>query len=302
VRNKPRRPWIAALLTLLSTGLGHLYSGNPRRGLILFGIGQFLLLAFAVSVTVIVPNFIFMLFAVVVGFAFTIICIFDAVSIAKRKKENYELATYNRWFAYVGYVLLLEFLVTMPVSAIIKANLIEAYKLPTASMEPTLLLGDHLLVNKHIYKTTGPKRGDIIVLRYPGNPEVAYIKRLIGEPGDKVEMITRTVYINDRPLEEHYTQYIDPGSIHDHYGPYRVPPGQYFVMGDNRDNSQDSRYWGCVPRKNLLGKPLIIYWSFETRRDEYLQTSISDRLKQSADLFLNFFAKTRWQRTFQAIK
>jgi signal peptidase I len=124
----------------------------------------------------------------------------------------------------------------------------------------------------------------------------------MGLPGDEIEMIGRTVYVNGEPLKEDYTQYIEPGSIYSHYGPYQVPPDQYFVMGDNRDNSQDSRFWGTVPREYLLGKALVIYWSYETPRDEYLQTKVSDRINQFADVILNFFTKTRWKRTLKVIR
>ncbi len=190
---------------------------------------------------------------------------------------------------------------------------VQAFKIPTGSMESNLLIGDHLLVNKFVYGLHSgvlsallpykePRRGDVIVFKYPNSPEVAYVKRLIGMPGDKVEMKGRTVYINDRPLMETYTQYIDPGSVQDSYGPIHVPPDKYFAMGDNRDNSQDSRYWGFVPRDYILGKALVIYWSFETPRDEYLQTNVTDRARQFADVFLNFFTKTRWRRTFQIIR
>jgi signal peptidase I len=190
---------------------------------------------------------------------------------------------------------------------------VQAFKIPTGSMESNLLIGDHLLVNKFIYGIhdgfTGKfnpykdlKRGDVIVFKYPMSPEVAYVKRLIGLPGDKVEMIGRTVYINDQALKETYTQYIDPGSIYERFGPYNVPDGQYFAMGDNRDNSQDSRFWGFVPRDHIIGKALAIYWSYETPRDEYLQTGVGDRLKQFADVFLNFFTKTRWRRTLKVIR
>jgi signal peptidase I len=190
---------------------------------------------------------------------------------------------------------------------------VQAFKIPTGSMESNLLIGDHLLVNKFIFGLhsgflsrllpyRNARRGDVIVFKYPNNPEVAYVKRLIGMPGDKIEMIGRTIYVNGTALKENYTQYIDPGSIYDHYGPYNVPPDHYFAMGDNRDNSQDSRFWGFVPRDYLLGRALIIYWSFETPRNEYLQTTIPDRLNQFADVFLNFFTKTRWRRTFKIIR
>jgi signal peptidase I len=231
---------------------------------------------------------------------------------------------------------------------------VQAFKIPTGSMESNLLIGDHLLVNKFVYGLRSgifsklfpykePKRGDVIVFKYPNSPEVAYVKRLIGLPGDKVEMIGRTVYVNGQALKENYTQYVDPGSTQEHYGPYYVPKtgdkietvgssihvngtilneslahhidpdrfddkpyyvpqDQYFAMGDNRDNSQDSRFWGYVPRDYILGKALVIYWSFETPRDEYLQISVPDRIKQFADVFINFISKTRWRRTFKVIR
>jgi len=190
---------------------------------------------------------------------------------------------------------------------------VQAFKIPTGSMESNLLIGDHLLVNKFVYGLhpkfldkilpyRQPKREDVIVFKYPNEPETAYVKRLMGMPGDKIEMRGRTLYINGKPLKEDYTQYIEPGSIYSHYGPYQVPPEEYFAMGDNRDNSQDSRFWGSVPRDYLLGKALVIYWSFETPRGEYLQTSFSDRISQFADVFRNFFTKTRWRRTFKIIR
>jgi signal peptidase I len=189
---------------------------------------------------------------------------------------------------------------------------VQAFKIPTGSMESNLLIGDHLLVNKFVYGLHSAwgkilpyrdlKRGDVIVFKYPMSPETAYVKRLIGLPGEKVEMVGRTIYINGNALPETYTQYIDPSSTYAHFGPYQVPEGQFFAMGDNRDNSQDSRYWGFVPRDHIIGKALVIYWSFDTPRDEYLQTSVSDRLKQFTDVFMNFFTKTRWMRTFRIIR
>jgi signal peptidase I len=190
---------------------------------------------------------------------------------------------------------------------------VQAFKIPTGSMESNLLIGDHLLVNKFIYGLHSsflskilpfkePLRGDVIVFKYPSNPEVAYVKRLIGMPGDTVEMVGRTIYVNGSALKEDYTQYIDPNSIYEHFGPVTVSPDSYFAMGDNRDNSQDSRYWGFVPRGHIIGRALVIYWSYETPRDEYLQTGVGDRFKQFADVFLNFITKTRWSRTFRIIR
>jgi signal peptidase I len=302
MNNKPRRPWLAALLTILEIGLGHLYSGKPQRGLILFCIGHLLTLIFVVSLIVIAPNALYMIVALVALLAFTVYCLVDAVLTAKRNKGNYTLAKYNRWFVYVGYLFIAWIVFLAGDSFIVTPYLIEAYKMPTGSMETTLLIGDHLLVNKHIYRTSEPKRGDLVVFRYPLRPEVSYVKRLIGLPGDTVEMVGRAVYVNGESLKEKYAQYVDPGSINEHYGPYHVPAEQYFVLGDNRDNSQDSRFWGSVPRGYMLGRAFMICWSFETPRDAYLPTSTSVRLRRSADAFLNFFAKVRWDRTFQVIE
>ena len=231
---------------------------------------------------------------------------------------------------------------------------VQAFKIPTGSMESNLLIGDHLLVNKFVFGQSGiftkilpysePKRGDVIVFKYPEQPEVAYVKRLIGLPGDKIEVKGRTVYVNDLPLDEKYTQFINPGSIHEHYGPayipkegdqievmesavkvngnilneevvkaypdrnnsydeaFYVPQDQYFAMGDNRDNSMDSRIWGSVPRDYFLGKALVIYWSFETPRDEYLRTGVTERIKQYVNVVKNFISKTRWKRTLKIIR
>jgi signal peptidase I len=190
---------------------------------------------------------------------------------------------------------------------------VQAFKIPTGSMESSLLIGDHLLVNKFVYGMHDGflsrilpykdlNRGDVIVFKYPKNPEVAYVKRLIGLPGDRVEITGRDVSINGKKLEEKYTQFIDPSSVYELSRTYDVPQGQYFAMGDNRDNSQDSRFWGFVPRDHIIGKALIIYWSYETPREEYLQTSLKERLGQFADVFLNFFTKTRWSRSIKVIR
>jgi signal peptidase I len=277
VRNKPRSPLLAALLSIFVTGLGHMYSGRFIRGMILFVIGQLLFITFAISMILITPNRVFMLIAVGVCIAFTFYCVVDAASIAKRKGKYYELAKYYRWYAYIGYIAVI-FLIMWH-----RSVFVQAFRIPTGAMEPTLFIGDHVLVNKLFYKTAKPKRGDLIVFKYPNDPKVAYIKRLIGEPGDKVEIAGRTVYINNAPLKETYTKYIDPNSVNEHFGPYIVPRDNYFVMGDNRDNSQDSRYWGFVPKENLLGKPQVIYYSVQ----------IIDPTDEP---------EIRWNRIFQSIK
>ncbi len=166
----------------------------------------------------------------------------------------------------------------------IRTFIVQAFKIPTGSMEPNLLIGDHLLVNKFVYGPGGAervllptrdvRRGDVVVFKYPEDPERDFIKRVIGLPGETVELRQHRVHINGRPLDEPYAHYLPRPAdadgyeytaqdVRDAYGPVVVPPDAYFVMGDNRDNSQDSRYWGFLPRDYVKGRALFIYWSFE---------------------------------------
>ena len=213
-------------------------------------------------------------------------------------------------------------------------TLVQAFVIPTGSMEDTLLVGDHLLVDKLAYAPPGPvskyllpysdvKRGDIIVFRYPVDIRQTFVKRVIGVPGDRIrienkQLIRNGVRVNE-PFKYHKTEYND--SYRDNFpsqpylqlsegaiqmleknvvnGEVVVPPNSYFAMGDNRDNSLDSRYWGFVPRVNIIGKPLIIYWSYETTTDRLASPTIS--IDHAVDLVQNFFTKTRWRRTFMLI-
>ncbi len=227
-----------------------------------------------------------------------------------------------------------EWTITILLLLFLTTTLVQAYVIPTGSMEDTLLIGDHLLVDKLAYAPSGPvskyllpytepKRGDIIVFRYPVDISQTFVKRCIGVPGDRIRLINKQVYLNgvrlDEPYVYHKSDYIDsyrdnfPGEPnvsvdrrasdmllnHVVNGEVVVPPGSYFAMGDNRDSSLDSRYWGFVPRENIIGKPLVIYWSYDAPTDELNTSSI--RLDHIVDLAENFFSKTRWHRTFMLI-
>lgn len=177
---------------------------------------------------------------------------------------------------------------------IIRAYIIQAFKIPSGSMIPSLLIGDHILVNKFIYGTKipltdkkiliwrNPERGDIIVFRYPENPKKDFIKRVIATGGDIIEEKDKTVYVNGKALIEPYAHHFDrsirpPGlDPRDNFGPIMVPEGKVFVMGDNRDQSYDSRFWGFVDTKDIRGKALIIYWSWDP--DNWLRFNRIGRL------------------------
>jgi signal peptidase I len=208
----------------------------------------------------------------------------------------------------------------------IRTFVVQAFKIPTGSMEENLLIGDHLLVNKFIF---GPsesrlerallplgtiKRHDVLVFKYPEEPDRDFIKRVIGLPGETVEVREKKVYINGHALDEPYAHYLQavavPSELHevtsidvrDHYGPVTVPPDQYFMMGDNRDNSADSRYWGFLRRDYIKGKALIIYWSYEAGREDYQDEGTEATIKGMASVFVHFFTRTRWDRMLHQIR
>lgn len=232
-----------------------------------------------------------------------------------------------------------EWAVTMILLLFGTTSLVQAFVIPTGSMEDTLLVGDHLLVDKLAYAPADEfsrkvlpysevKRGDIIVFRYPPDISQTFVKRVIGVPGDRIRIHAKRLILNrhepTEPYVVHKRNYIedypdnfpvsrisglDPKALSllnamlDHHvqdGEVVVPAGQYFAMGDNRDDSSDSRYWGFVPRENITGKPLMIYWSYHTSTEALSAPGIG--IDHLADVATHFFSKTRWQRSFRLIR
>jgi len=224
---------------------------------------------------------------------------------------------------------------------------LQAFKIPTGSMEDTLLIGDHLLVNKFIFAPPGGvrarllpyrelRRGDVVVFKFTPTDEQTepgehFVKRVIGLPGDHIRIFHRQVFVNGIPLNEPYVRHdpayaeqLHPGddfppadgeylptstSAWDaemagvvQKGELIVPPDKYFMMGDNREQSWDSRFWGFVSRSMIIGRPVLIYWSFETARDEYLHNTLKDRITQVVALIIHFPTKTRWRRTLNFVR
>lgn len=222
---------------------------------------------------------------------------------------------------------------------------LQAFKIPTGSMETTLLIGDHLLVNKfafayqpgwlqHLLPYRTPRRGDVLVFKFPGSdqaqePGEHYVKRIIGVPGDRIRIVHRQVFVNGQPLSEPYVRHdwigeVRPGddfpSAEPAYagsaalrwteelpndvkdGELVVPPEHYFAMGDNREHSWDSRFWGFVPRQLVTGRPVVIYWSYETPPDEYQHNAFMDRVSQTVDLIIHFPTRSRWRRTLSLVR
>lgn len=174
--------------------------------------------------------------------------------------------------------------VAFVIAMIIRAFILQAYRIPSSSMEDTLLKGDHILATKYNYGLTVPfttrkiwggdrvpKRGDIVIFTFPGNHAMDFVKRVIGVPGDTIEVKEKNVYVNGKPLNLGVEKHTDPfiltqgqGAVRDNFGPVKVEPGTCFAMGDNRDQSYDSRFWGFVPIQNIKGKAFIIYFSWDS--------------------------------------
>jgi signal peptidase I len=203
----------------------------------------------------------------------------------------------------------------------------QAFTIPSGSMEENLLIGDHILVNKFVYGPTLSRlesrllpirevqRGDVVVFRWPVDPSRDYIKRAMGLPGDVVQLANKRLYVNGKPAaDETYTHHDDPvtypggsaasgGQPRDNFGPVRVPPIRYFCLGDNRDNSRDSRFWGMVPASNLRGRAVLVYWSFAGEPADVSEwPGSTGLLRRIVRLGPDFFSHTRWERTGRIVR
>jgi signal peptidase I len=216
---------------------------------------------------------------------------------------------------------------------------VQAFTIPSESMEQTLLVGDYVLVDKFSFGASGNwdrllpyrtiRHGDIVVFHYPVNPAQDFVKRVVAVPGDRVRMINKQVFINGVPQTQNFAQFISktrnsyrddfprtdspdysvdakwwkqmPKLVEDHQ--LIVPEGDYFVLGDNRDDSEDSRYWGFVPRENIIGRPLIVYWSSSNPDNDLTRSpSAGDRLYHFAYALTHVFQTARWKRTFRIVR
>jgi signal peptidase I len=220
---------------------------------------------------------------------------------------------------------------------------VQAFEIPSSSMENTLLIGDHVFVNRiqfaprtswvgPLLPYRGVRRGDIVVFLHPDAHDAGtyVVKRIIGVPGDRIHLRNGVVYRNGEALSEPYILH-DPDAFFDpyrnnfpavapssEYGVYPnwivdrdkyvegddlvVPPGHYYAMGDHRDVSLDSRYWGFIPQENVIGRPMFIYWSFETPAGQYTRTGFAERVGFLAHVVLHFFDETRWRRTLKVVR
>lgn len=231
----------------------------------------------------------------------------------KKQRPPREKSVFREYFELIAETAVFVFFVMTFV--------VQAFQIPTGSMEPTLLIGDFLLVNKLAYAEPRSsleaavlprrpvRRSDIVVFKYPRELTKDFVKRVVALEGEKIEIADKTVFIDDMPLDESYKVHNDAqviarnsyfhydDAIRDNFGPVVVPPGHCFVMGDNRDNSADSRYWGFLPMSYIKGKPWIIYFSYRAEQDAWQKTGLRDRLRK----LISFLPQARWNRVLRTI-
>jgi signal peptidase I len=219
-------------------------------------------------------------------------------------------------------------LVALVFAVFARTWLVQAFKIPTGSMEHNLLVGDHILVNKFVY---GPasgrwerillpsrtiRRGDVVVFKFPEDPARDFIKRCVGLPGDEVDLVDKRLRINGRPVPEPYVEHTDSTTYpespfvpehyraRDNFGPFVVPPGHYFCMGDNRDNSHDSRFWGPVPEEFVKGRAVLVYWSVSSGGEGPTPVGAGEGPSWRAPFadLGRMVGQTRWERTFRMVR
>jgi signal peptidase I len=266
-----RRPWLAALLTLFVPGLGHLYAGEPKRGLAVY-LGNLLLIA-GFLIGGVVKTFGGLIAFVVTILLYLLWAIWDAARVA-RPQRDYALRPFNRWYVYLAVVLVAG-LVSRGLLAL---SPVRSFRITSGSMEPAVLIGDHVYADLAAYRSAGPARGELVVYASPENPAILAIKRVIGLAGEVIEIRDKQVLLGGRPLADPWGRHSapevfrrEPGkpevlAMRDNLGPLRIPAGTVFVLGDERDNSYDSRFFGPVPLSSLRGRLLYVYWSPDRSR------------------------------------
>jgi signal peptidase I len=253
---KKRKPILALILSLLTPGLGQVYNGQFKKGIsylvgfyLVYLVFSFLLLTF--------HGMIFYLIVTMGFFFFIVIGAFRRAN----KLKAITLKPFNKWYIYLMIFLLSNVAVLPLLQWTVRNNIARAYKIPSSGMAPALLVGDRLIADMRSYKSQQLQRGDIIIFEFPKDPSKDFIKRVIGMKGEKVEIVKNKIYIDEKLLDDPWGYFMMPRSSIEDYGPIRVPEGSLFVMGDNRDNSQDSRYWGFVKVEKVKGKALYLYWA-----------------------------------------
>ena len=274
-----RSLWLAAALSIVSVGLGHMYSGKLKRGILIAVFS--LILGNLVYATILFWDFspLNILLPITIALGFWALLVIDAWRTARNQSEEFECRSYNGIWHYLLYFLIF-FVITwfgLPV-----IGRYQSFKMPAASMENTLFSGEMFMARLTSNETNMPSRGEILIFLFPVDGTTKFLKRCIGVPGDTIEILDKQLFVNGDPASDPPTvKYIDtkvngqqliqprrPGGLdsRDNFGPYVVPINYYFMMGDSRDNSFDSRYWGPVHKESIIARPHRIYYSKNWKR------------------------------------
>lgn len=268
-----RKWWLAGMLSFLVPGLGQVYNGQLTKGLLFYFlistwgglIFSFTYYILKSSITQFSIGFLFL--SALIYLAAFLLIIFESIRAAGKTGEDHAVKPYNRWYVYLLVILIVSG-VSESYSLAYRDNLLRAYKIPSRSMQPTLDVGDHIICNELCYRYNTPERGDLIIFKYPRDEDLDYIKRIVAIPGDTVMTSGNELFINGRKTEEPYALYtqenLEPGDFVPDFGPVTIGEGEYFVMGDNRNNSEDSRVFGAVKRHKIQGKAIFIYFSWDS--------------------------------------
>lgn len=269
--NRFKKPWLAGLLSFLYLGLGQFYCGRPKRGILLaavffsFQIPLWLLFFIPLAkVNFVLPSAVFCFFYYFV--------IHDAVKLARKVNLSQETQPFSKWYFYVLFIGI-SYFAQVNLSATTKGSFVQAFKIPTESMAPSFVIGDRIVVEKWFSEREGVSRGDVIVFPYPGDETRAFIKRVVGLPGEKLEIKKQQVFINGQAIDESYAFHSEPARDErvcprDDLDQIVIPEGFLFVMGDNRERSKDSRYFGLIEVSKVMGKAKMFYWSYDKKESQ----------------------------------
>lgn len=269
-----RKWWIAGAFSFLIPGLGQLYNSQAIKGFVFYFLIFVLDLTFNSKLGHALENpdtltrpFVIGLLSILIATLLTyLLTIIDAIRFALKSGKNRRPKFYNRWSVYVSIlVVFCAFSYLIPQSPGI-FDTVKTFKIPSGSMQPTIEAGDYLICNLIYYRSHDPMRGDVIIFKYPRDEKIDYIKRIVGVPGDTVELRDNILLVNGEEIGEPYAVYNDTGNEHwpdpSTYGPYFISENEYFVMGDNRNNSSDSREFGSIERESIEGKAIFVYFSW----------------------------------------
>jgi signal peptidase I len=273
---RPRKAWLAALLSFVNPGIGQLYNGTVGKALaLLVGVTAVNLLVLWLMALLPVPPWNVPLFLGWWLLVHTVVAVHAARE--ARRLGDAPRTWHSRWYSLVIAWAVWSFVFVPGIVSAFRTACVQTFQVPTGAMDPTIAPGDYILANKAAYGVrlplmssvhgeSVPARGDVIIFLFPEDRERMFIKRVIGLPGEEVEVREKTVYVDGRALAEPYARFgAEHGSSRYGFGPERVPPDSLFVLGDNRDNSRDGRFWGFLPLADVRGSATLVYFSWDAK-------------------------------------